>query len=81
MANSTLIKDYLGVGTLAARPVTPPVAAGVAAFYFATDNTNTYVWSGSAWVQVNVAGATAVTLIATNTPRKPPWNAMPPCQM
>lgn len=49
MSNSTSIIDYLGEGTLAARPATPPVASGIAALYYATDNNTLYVWNGSAW--------------------------------
>lgn len=56
MANSTLITDYLGRGTHAARPAAPPIAAGALAVYYETDTTNTFVWNGAAWVQVNGGG-------------------------
>jgi hypothetical protein len=62
MANSTLLNDYLGVGTHAARPATPPVGS-LAAFYYETDTTNTFIWTGSAWSQVNGGSAGALTLI------------------
>lgn len=56
MATSTLITDYLGVGTHAARPATPNVPTGVTALYYETDTTNTFAWTGAAWVQINGAG-------------------------
>lgn len=49
MTSGTLITDYLGRGTFAARPVTPPVPTGGMAFYYATDFPALYVWDGSAW--------------------------------
>lgn len=51
-----LISSYLGVGTHAARPTSPSVQSGETAFYYETDTTNTFVWTGSAWVQVNGGG-------------------------
>jgi hypothetical protein len=56
MVASTLITDYLGVGTHAARPATPNIPTGGTALYYETDTTNTFAWSGSAWVQINAAG-------------------------
>jgi hypothetical protein len=54
VANSTLITDYLGSGTLANRPATPPVAK--LAFYYATDNATLYQWTGTAWATVGGGG-------------------------
>jgi len=66
MAASGLISSYLAYGTHASRPVTPNVGTGVTSLYYETDTTNTFAWSGSAWVQVNSAGggAGAMTQIA-----------------
>lgn len=50
MSSSTVIQDYLGRGTFAARPPTPPVPAGAMGFYFATDTVVLYVWTGASWV-------------------------------
>lgn len=63
MTASTLITDYAGRGTLAARPVTPNVPTGGTAIYYATDTLHTFIWSGAAWVQID--GATS--LISTQT--------------
>ena len=57
MTSGTLITDYLGRGTFAARPVTPPVQTGGTAIYYATDTAVLYVWNGTVWV--NTGGATA----------------------
>lgn len=54
--SSTLIKDYLGYGTHAARPATPPVASGVTAIYFETDTLTAFAWNGSAWQQISTSG-------------------------
>lgn len=56
MTTSTLITDYLGEGLHAARPATPNIPAGGTAIYYETDTTNTFAWSGSAWVQINGTG-------------------------
>jgi hypothetical protein len=56
VANSTLITDYLGRGLAAARPVTPPVAAGALAIYYATDTGSLSRWTGSAWADVLTSG-------------------------
>lgn len=61
MAGSTLITDYLGEGTHAARPTSPSVPTGGTAIYYETDTTNTFAWSGSAWVQINGTGGGGVT--------------------
>jgi hypothetical protein len=52
MSSGTIITDYLGRGLLSARPATPPVPTGGTGFYYATDVTTTYVWTGSAWASV-----------------------------
>jgi hypothetical protein len=56
MASSTSILDYVGRGLHSARPTTPPIAAGATAVYYETDTTNTFIWTGTAWVQVNGGG-------------------------
>lgn len=48
MGNSTLITDYLGYGTLAARPVAPNLPGGCLGVYYATDTGQIQVWNG-AW--------------------------------
>lgn len=67
MSNSTKIIDYLGAGTHASRPATPPISASALAFYYETDTTFLFVWNGSAWVQV-----TSQTLLATANPSTSP---------
>ena len=52
MSNSTIIIDYLGSGTFANRPATPPIASSATSFYFATDTVVLYIWNGAAWVIV-----------------------------
>lgn len=65
MASSTLITDYMAEGTHAARPATPNVPAGGSAIYYETDTTNTFAWSGAAWVQIN-GGAPSVVQSAAS---------------
>lgn len=60
-ATSTLITDYIAEGTHAARPTTPNVPAGASSLYYETDTSNTFAWSGSAWVQVN--GGAGVSIV------------------
>lgn len=57
MAYSQLISTYLATGTHASRPATPNVASGVTCVYYETDTLNAFVWTGSAWVQINGSGA------------------------
>ena len=57
MSNSTIITDYLGRGTFANRPATPPVPTGGMAFYYATDTGVVYAWNGTAWTTGTGAGA------------------------
>ena len=52
MTTSTLIIDYLGEGTFAARPVTPNVSTGCMAIYYATDTTTLYGWDGAVWLTI-----------------------------
>lgn len=67
MSNSTKITDYLGSGTHASRPATPPISASALAFYYETDTALLFQWNGSAWVQV-----TGETLLATANPTTSP---------
>lgn len=67
MSNSTKITDYLGSGTHASRPATPPISASALAFYYETDTTFLFEWNGSAWVQV-----TSEVLLATANPSTSP---------
>jgi hypothetical protein len=62
MAFSALIKDYIGNGLAAARPVTPNVASGVSPFYYATDTDVLSVWDGTAWVAVGGGGGGSGTV-------------------
>jgi hypothetical protein len=62
MTASTSIFDYIGRGTHAARPSTPNINSGGTALYYETDTTNTFIWSGSAWVQAN-GGTGTITAI------------------
>lgn len=47
---STIITDYLGVGTSATRPTSAPVASGALAIQYATDTAVLQLWNGSAYV-------------------------------
>lgn len=67
MSNSTKIIDYLGSGTHASRPASPPVSASALALYYETDTALLFQWNGSAWVQV-----TSQTLLATVNPSTSP---------
>jgi hypothetical protein len=49
--SSTLITDYLHVGTHASRPESPPMPSGGAALYYETDTLHLFLWNGSAWVE------------------------------
>jgi hypothetical protein len=61
---SGALKDYLGVGLAAARPVTLSLATGTAGYYFATDTATMSVWSGVAWITVSTgAGGGVWTLL------------------
>lgn len=61
MAASTSILDWLGKGTHAARPATPPISTGGIALYYETDTFNTFIWTGSAWSQLNGGGVSPGT--------------------
>jgi hypothetical protein len=60
----TQIQNYVGAGTHAARPATPSVPTGGSALYYETDTTNTFVWTGAAWVQVNGGGGGGQQFVA-----------------
>ncbi len=62
---SNHVADYLGRGTHAARPATPPVLTGEIAIYYETDTTNTFVWTGSAWAQINGGGSSGQKFLAS----------------
>ena len=66
MTSSTLITDYTGRGTHANRPTTPNIPTGATAVYYETDTTNTFVWSGSAWVSVTGGGG-SMSFVSTVT--------------
>lgn len=53
---STVMTDWLGRGTHAARPVTPPIPAGGTAFYYETDTLATFGWTGAAWAPTQGSG-------------------------
>lgn len=59
-AHSSLITDYLGYGTHAARPATPNVGSGVTVVYYETDTGNTFAWTGSGWAQLNGSGGSSL---------------------
>lgn len=65
--HSSLITDYMGYGTHAARPATPNVASGCLAIYYETDTTSTFGWNGSAWVTLGGGGSGSVTSITAGT--------------
>lgn len=58
MTTSTLVSDYIGAGTHAARPATPSVPTGCTALYYETDTTQVYAWNPStvAWVRIDGGG-------------------------
>ncbi len=68
MSSSTLIVDYVGRGTHAARPATPNIPTGATALYYETDTTIAFVWDGSAWHALNAATPGSVTSVALSVP-------------
>ncbi len=56
---TTLVGDYVGRGLIANRPATPNIGTTTTALYYATDTTNFYYWSGSAWVLFATGGSGA----------------------
>lgn len=60
MTSSRLV-DYLGEGTLAARPASLNLATGCLGLYYATDNTTLYIWNGAAWVTFSGGGGGGAT--------------------
>jgi len=69
MATSTKMTDWLGSGPHSSRPASPPVSASGLPIFFETDTMNTFVWTGSAWLQLNAAagGVTPATTTANIT--------------
>lgn len=53
MTSPRKMTDYMMSGTHAARPAAPTLGTGEIALYYETDTTNTFVWTGAAWVQAN----------------------------
>lgn len=60
MTSSTLITDYIGHGTHAARPATPNVPTACSPLYYETDTLKTFIWSGSAWVAISSTASTGL---------------------
>jgi len=50
--SSTLISDYFGCGTHAARPASLSLASGCCGLYYETDTNAVFAWNGSAWISV-----------------------------
>lgn len=67
MAFDQVMSSYVGHGTHAARPASPNVASGVSPVYYETDTTNTFLWTGSAWTQINGGGGAATLSVASKT--------------
>lgn len=68
MTASSQITDYISKGTHAARPATPNVPSGCSALYYETDTTNAFIWTGSAWAQLNGGGGGgSLTLVQNAT--------------
>lgn len=64
MAYSSIITDYLGQGTIAARPGTLAIAPTALGFYYADDTDVLALWNGTTWVAV---GAGTVEEIVAGT--------------
>lgn len=60
MSTPKRITDYMAYGTHAARPASPSVNAGETALYYETDTTDSFIWSGAAWVKANGSAPTSV---------------------
>lgn len=58
MSGSTIITDYVGRGTLASRPVSPPIGTTAGALYTTTDTGEVFSWSGTAWIELTISGGT-----------------------
>lgn len=58
MATSSLVSDYIGAGTHAARPATPSVPTGCTALYYETDTLQAFAWNPAtpAWVRIDGGG-------------------------
>lgn len=62
------LQTYLGSGTLAARPATPNIATGMAAFYYGTDTLAMYAYvSGTGWSTVTGSGGSGALTLITET--------------
>lgn len=66
MTASSLITDYIGVGTAAARPATPSLATGAFGLYYASDTGALSIWNGSSWS--SLSGTGTVTSVGLSTP-------------
>lgn len=66
MASGLLI-SYLGAGPAASRPVAPDLFPGSLGLWLSTDTGDFDAWSGSAWVNITTAGASAVTSVNGQT--------------
>ncbi len=79
MSSSTVITDYLGRGTAAARPATPVIPTGGMALYYATDTGALSIWDGAAWQTISklidVLGATRGSILYRNATV---WTALAP---
>lgn len=69
MTTTSKVTDYLGVGLLAARPISLSLAPGGLGFYYATDTSQLFVWTGASWAIVAtsaVISSVGQTALGTN---------------
>ena len=64
MAASTLITDYIGYGTHAARPASPTLPSGGMGLYLESDTGCLFIWNGSIWVAATPSLVAALSLTA-----------------
>lgn len=67
---SNLMSVYIAYGLDASKPATPAVGIGNASYFYATDTTTLYCWTGSSWTSISGGGGGGSTysnpiLIAT----------------